>query len=163
MTAIAAIVQRSLGYAATTAGAYSAAAMNALVVIGRKDQFNAVDGEYLDPEETTMVALYDDPVVAGAGAPAGIALTAGPITTSFGDEPEYYDSVTIYIRPTGSFYVTTGPTLHAQIDDLVKVISAPDPAIAGRTYRIISATRGGRVSPSVRLTCEGVAPSKQAQ
>jgi hypothetical protein len=145
------IAGTSLSMAQDIAQAYAGGAMNSLVVITRQSGFNTATGEYNSPGANPTV-IYDDAETAGAGAKAGVMPTSGPVQMSFADEPEYYDNITVMIPE------------HAcspKIDDIVQVINGPDDDIIGRYFRVLGVGVGGRITPSVRLTCTGIAPSKQ--
>lgn len=154
------ITQRSLEYAQQLAQPHAEGAMNSRVVIVRYgSQWNAARGEY---GAGTPTAVYDDPddpfvdpANLGAGAPAGITPTQGPIQTSFGDEPEFFDTVNVYV-PKG---IATLP----RINDLVHVIDTPDVQFVGRQFRITSVGAGGRLVPSIPIIATGAAPSRTTE
>jgi hypothetical protein len=88
------IVRKSMGVAQAMIPAYVEGSMNSLVRITRPGHWSGDTGEY-DPDAGTVV--YADDVDPELGAMAGIALGSGPLTLSVGDEPEYYDTLTVYI------------------------------------------------------------------
>lgn len=147
-----AIARHSMSVAGTIANGYSVGAQNSLVVLTRAGAYNLDLGEY-DPGATQTI--YDDPDTPGVGGPAGITPTAGPISVGGFDEPQYFDSVTMYLPR----YLAIRP----RIDDIALVIACPSSDIVGRSYRVVSVPAGGRISASTVLQCQGVAPSRQWQ
>lgn len=149
MNLAAALVRKSLSLAQGMVQPYAEGAMNSLVVITRKGVYNADEGEY-DPGATvTVYADSEDPTI---GAMAGITSTSSSGSMDLGDEPAYFDTITVMI-PRGS--------LLPRIDDDVHVMAAPDTNLINRHFRVISVPAGGRLFPSITLTCSGVAPSRQ--
>jgi hypothetical protein len=145
-----ALTRRSLAYGQAIAQQYSEGAMNALVIISRWDGFDEASGEYHDPDEASII--YEDPDYPGIGGPAGVTPTVGPVTLGFGDEPEYFDSIEIYLPKRA-------PTL-PRIDDVVLVTSGPDPQFLNRQYKITTVIGSGRMVPSIHLRATGTAPSR---
>lgn len=150
MTLAQRLVQRSLTFAQQLAQEHAVGAMNSLITITRYGSaWNSVAGEY---GIGTPTVIYDDLTTPGAGAVAGVTPTQGPIQTSFGDEPEYYDTLNIFIPKDA-------PTL-PMIDDTVLIISTPDAQFVGRQFRITSVGAGGRLVPSIDMRAQGIAPSR---
>lgn len=150
MNLVEAMTRRSLMFAQSLARPYAEGAMNSLVLITRSGGFNDETGEY-DP--TLNQVIYDDADYPGTGAKAGVTMTSGPVTMEFGDEPQYFDNLTVWIPK--------GTPLNPRIDDILRVMANPDAALIGRFYRVASVVAGGRLSPSNELQCSGAAPSKQ--
>ena len=150
MNLIEALTRKSMTFAQTIARPYAEGAMNSLVLITRSGGFNDDTGEY-DP--TLAQTIYDDDVMEGFGAKAGVTVTTGPIPMEFGDEPQYFDNLTVWIPK--------GTAKNPRIDDIVRIMASPDGNLIGRYYRVVSVTAGGRLSPSNQLQCTGAAPSKQ--
>lgn len=146
------VARRSLAFAQSLAQPYADGAMNSLVVITRYGGgWNAAEGEYEDGSPET---IYDDLDFPGIGARAGITPTQGPIVANFGDEPEYSDSVDIFIPKTARL---------PMIDDAVVVTAGPDPQFRNRQYRVTSVIGSGRLVSSIHLMAVGTAPSRTTQ
>jgi hypothetical protein len=145
-----ALARRSLAYGQSIAQQYSEGAMNSLILISRWDGFDTSTGEYHDPDAASTI--YEDPDFPGIGGPAGVTPTIGPTTLSFGDEPEYYDSIEVYIPKHA-------PTL-PRIDDVVLVLAGPDPQFLNRQYKVTTVIGSGRMVPSIHLRATGTAPSR---
>lgn len=144
------ITRKSITFATGVATATARGSMNSLVLIEREGGYNVVTREYDDAVTSTV---YDQPDLPGSGAEAGITVSAGPITMEIGDEPQYYDSLTLYLP-------ATMPVL-ARIDDLVTVLVTPDPDLVDRMFRVTAVAGGGRIYSSNRISATGIAPSKQ--
>ena len=144
--------KRSLAFAQSVAVPYAEGAMNSLVTITRYGGWTPVAGEY---GVGTPQVIYDDETTPGAGAPAGITPTSGPVTLNMGDEPEFYDGINLYIP-------LSAPTL-PMIDDVVKVVSSPDPQFSGRQFRVTSVVGSGRLISSIHMMAQGIAPSRTTQ
>lgn len=147
------IVRKSLSLAQGMIEPHAIGAMNYLVVITRRGSWDADTREY---DEDAVVTVYDDDETPGIGAAAGVLATAGPMSTTFGDEPTDYDSVSVVIprhRP--------GWPLNPRKDDIVQIMAGPDDDIIGRFFQVDSVPAGGRLLPSNRLECSGVAPDKR--
>jgi hypothetical protein len=125
--------------------------MNSLVVITRPGTYDDVLREY-DPAAAEV--LYDDPLVPGAGAVAGVTSTGSGQSLSLGDEVQYYASIQVYI-PQES------PSKNVRVDDVVLVVTGPDNDIDGRLFRVTNVPVGGRLFSSIGMLCTGIAPSKQ--
>lgn len=147
-----AVARRSLALAQAMARPYAEGNMNSLVLITRHGGWDEEAGEYL-PQSATEV-IYSDDEDETTGGPAGITPTSGPITLGFGDEPEYQDSVDVFI-PKGSRL--------PRIGDKVRVQAGPDPQFANREYKVISVIGSGRIVPSIHLRCVGAAPSRTTE
>jgi hypothetical protein len=143
------IVRKSMGVAQAMIPAYSEGAMNSLVRITRPGSWSADSGEY-DPDDGTVI--YADDVDPTLGAMAGIAPSSGPLTLSVGDEPEYYDTLIVYLPRSAD---------EPWIDDLLVVMANPEADMIGRVFRVASVGAGGRLHGSVSLTCTGTAKSHQ--
>lgn len=146
-----AVARRSLSLAQELAQPYSVGAMNSLVVIERYGGWDAGKGEY---DDTAEQVIYDDPDFPGIGAPAGVTPTQGPITSDFGDEPQYSDSVNVYIPKSAPL---------PMIDDVVIVTAGPDPQFVNRHYKVTSVAGSGRLVSSIHLLAIGTAPSRTTQ
>jgi hypothetical protein len=145
-----AVVRRSMSVAQSYAVRQAAGTQNSLVRITRAGAFNAAAGEY-DPSAEQVI--YDDPAFPGFGAQAGVTASSGPVTMGFGDEPEYYENLTVYLPKA----LTTKP----RIDDLLQYMAGPDTNLVTRFFRVVSVESGGRLVPSTELRCMGISPSKQ--
>lgn len=149
MSIAAALVRKSLSLAQSMVQPYAEGAMNSLVRITRTGVYNAAEGEYDPGAEVVVYADDEDPEI---GAKAGVTASASSGQMDFGDEPAYFDTITVMI-PRGAF--------HPRIDDVVRIMACPDANLIGRYFRVVSVPAGGRLFPSITLTCSGVAPSKQ--
>jgi hypothetical protein len=131
--------------------------MNSLVIITRSGigEYDELTREYTAPG---VVTVYDDDVLFGVGAKAGVTLATGPITMSVGDEPTYYANATVYIPAT---YIPRSTPATPRIDDVVQVMASSDTGLIGRYFRIVDVPVGGRISASINLSCVGIAPSRQ--
>lgn len=146
------VARRSLAFAQALAQPYADGAMNSLIVITRfGGGWDAAKGEY---EDGTPETIYDDPDFPGIGGRAGITPTQGPITASFGDEPEYSDTVDIFVPKSARL---------PMIDDAVLVTAGPDPQFRNRQYRVTGVIGSGRLVSSIHLTAIGTAPSRTTQ
>lgn len=153
MTSLAAAAARlSLAYGQQLAMDFAVSAMNSLVLITRPGSsgYDQTTREYSPPN---TVVVYDSVVVPGAGDIAGVTSANGPITYNIGDEPTYYESLTVTIP-------TTCP-IQPRIDDLVTIKDNPDRDLINRVFRVTDVPAGGRINPSTTLTCTGIAPSRQ--
>jgi hypothetical protein len=150
VSAQSAISHRSLAFAQRLARLHAEGAMNSRVMITRKGIWDTAGYEY-DPD--TPTTIYDDPDSPGAGAIAGITEAQGPMEMQVGDEPSYYSSVTVYIPQTAP--------VNPIINDLVYVIDCPDTELEHRVFRVMDVPAGGRLSASIALSCQGVAPSRE--
>lgn len=150
-----AVARRSLAFAQELAQPYSVGSMNSLVLVERYGGWDADAGEY---DDAAASVIYDDPDFPGLGARAGITPTQGPITSDFGDEPVYQDSINLYL-PKSAFTHETLP----MIDDHVTVLASPDPQFSGRAFKVTSVVGSGRLVASVHLTAVGTAPSRTTQ
>lgn len=150
----AAATQLSLAYGQTLSQDYSNRAMNSLVRVVRPAVagYNETTREYTKP---TTVVVYDSAVTPGAGDIAGVTAANGPITYSVGDEPTYYESLTVTIPVTCP--------IQPRIDDLVTILSNPDRDLVGRVFRVMDVPAGGRINPTTTMACTGIAPSRQWQ
>jgi hypothetical protein len=146
------VARRSLALAQAMARPYAEGNMNSLVVITRHGGWDEEAGEYLP--QSAKTTIYDDPDIEGIGAPAGVTPTTGPITFGFGDEPEYQDSVDVFIPKSAQL---------PRIGDKVKVTAGPDPQFIHREYKVISVIGSGRIVPSIHLRCSGAAPSRTTE
>lgn len=144
------LTRKSMAFATTVAIAHALGAMNSLVLIERDGGYDEATREY-DLEKT--VTIYDNALVPGSGGEAGVVVTDGPSTMDIGDEPAYFDALTVYI-PQHS------PNL-PRIDDLIFVMATPDADLVDRVFRVTSVANGGRILASNRISAVGVAPSKQ--
>jgi len=143
------MTQRSLELAQRLAQPHAEGAMNSLITITRYGSgWDTARGEY----GTGVPTVIYDGDTPGVGAAAGVTPTQGPIQTSFGDEPEFYDSVTIFIPKS----VSTLP----MINDVVLVVDTPDTQFVNRQFRITSVGVGGRLVPSITMNATGAAPSR---
>ena len=149
------VARRSLAFAQQLAQPYSEGTMNSLVIVTRYGGWDSSKGEY---DDETPELIYDDPDFPGIGARAGITPTQGPITSDFGDEPQYSDSINLYL-PKGAFTHETLP----MIDDVVVVTASPDPQFSGREFTVTSVVGSGRLVASVHLLAVGTAPSRTTQ
>lgn len=143
------IVRKSMGLAQTLIPPYAEGAMNSLVRITRPGSWKPDEGEY-DPDEGTVV--YADDLDPSLGAMAGITTSSGPMTLTIGDEPEYYDTLMVYI-PRGS--------PEPWIDDILVVMANPEADMIGRIFRVTSVGVGGRLQGSINMICTGAAKSHQ--
>ncbi|MEP7036249.1 MAG: hypothetical protein ABI934_11730 [Actinomycetota bacterium] len=144
------LTRKSITFATTIATASAQGSMNSLVLIEREGGYNVVTREY---DDAITKVVYDHPTLPGSGAEAGVTVSAGPITMEIGDEPQYYDSLTLYLP-------ATMPVL-ARIDDLVTVLVTPDADLVDRLFRVTAVAGGGRIYSSNKLSAIGIAPSKQ--
>lgn len=143
------VVRRSMSLAQSMVEPYMAGTMNSLVRITRRGGWDPVLAEYSDD---VVTVLYADDVDPSLGAKAGVAISTGPLSTTFGDEPESTDSISVYIP-------RSAPAAF-QIDDLVQIMAGPDSSMIGRWFQVDSVPAGGRLMPSIRLECSGRAPDK---
>lgn len=145
------ITRRSMAFASQVAQQTSEGAMNSLILIVRKGGYDQQTREW-DSEAETVI--YDHPDLPGSGWEAGVTLAQGPITMSLGDEQQYYSSITAYI-PHGR------ALRQPRIDDVITIMSNPEPELNGRLFRVTDVPVGGRIHSSVQIQAIGIAPSKQ--
>lgn len=88
-----------------------------------------------------------DDLPMGIGA---VKTVSGPVTLALGDEPQYFSStfITIPMR---------APT--PQVNDIVQVLTSPDPKLVDRFYRIVDVELGGQLPVLQRLQVVGIQPS----
>lgn len=146
-----ALARRSLAFGQQMAQAVGEGSMNSLVLVTRFGDFDEAAGEY---KNGTPTVIYQDADFPGIGGIAGVTPTSGPVNLAYGDEPEYMDSIDVYLPKRA-------PVL-PRIDDEVLVTAGPDPQFVNRQYRVISVIGSGRLVPSIHLRCMGTAPSKQS-
>lgn len=144
------LVRKSLLVAQFMVEPYANGAMNSLVRITRNGTWNQSGGEW-DPTGTAVIYADDqDPEL---GAAAGITGSTGPSYLDVGDEPEYYDMISVMIPRSSQ--------AEPQIDDLLQVMYSPDVDIIGRYFRVTGFSVGGRLMPSTTMQCSGLAKSKR--
>lgn len=144
------LVRKSLSLAQALVEPYAEGAMNSLVRITRGGSWDPAGGEW-DPAGVSVI--YADDVDPELGARAGITGSTGPSFLDVGDEPEYYDMISVMIPRSAP--------AEPLIDDLVEVMASPDHDIIGRHFRVTGLSVGGRLLPSTTLQCSGLAKSKR--
>lgn len=147
---------RSLDYGQQLAEQFADGTMNSLVVISRPGDstYDEISREYTPPRSKVIYDVLDNAGnPTGVGDIAGITSASGPITFSVGDEPTYYESITVH--------VPFSCPIQPRIDDVVLVMSNPDRDLVNRRFRVTDVPAGGRINPSTTLSCVGIAPSRQ--
>lgn len=86
------------------------------------------------------------PITVYEGA-ARIANTSGPVTYTFADEPQAWQSVLVYIP----WRVDPVPMR----DDVLTVLGARDPVLVDRMYSVEDVDRGGQWRAATTLQCTG--------
>lgn len=151
MTLVGDLTAASLQFGSKYAQMHAEGAMNSLIVLTRRGNYDEVSREY---DEAATEVIYDNFSEPGTGARAGVATAQGPLNMSVGDEPTYYSSVLIYLPQDG-------PVKNPRIDDVAFVVASPEADIVARYFRVIDAPVGGRMHASIELQCVGIAPSRQ--
>lgn len=84
--------------------------------------------------------------------PGRVYSVSGGSQLAVGDEPTYYSSTQVSIPVAAA---------RPQIDDAVLVQSHPDPALAGRTFRVTDVAEGGQLPAVHTMSVTGIQPSPQ--
>ena len=145
-----AIARKSMRFAQRLASSTATGSMNSRVVIRRGGGWDPETYEY-SPSRTTVI--YDDPDTPDAGGIAGITVAQGGSQLDLGDEPQYFDSVTVFLP----IDLVTQP----MINDIVVVKDNPESDLIGRMFRVVNVPVGGRIAASTQLACTGIAPSRE--
>lgn len=98
----------------------------------------------------TMVNPADVVLYTG---PLRVSTVSGPVTYDMGDGPQYYSSTPISLP--------LGLVKRPEVNDVVIIDVHPDPAVAGRTFRVMDVEAGGQLPAVYRLQCVGVQPWRE--
>jgi hypothetical protein len=83
---------------------------------------------------------------------------SGPVTYTLGEEPQYFSSSYISIPiMAGDPPVPTEP----MIDDVIQVVTHPDPLVVNKLFRAQDVESGGQFGPVRRMRVTGIQPSQQ--
>lgn len=136
------LIKRSTDLAAARARVHAEANMIATVVIERPTEpvFDRSTGE--------LGMAPDSVVYEGKARVYGVT---GPATYALGDEPQYYSSTFVSIPLSAP---------KPRIDDVVKIISHPDPGLVGRLFRVQDVEAGGQMPVAHRMQVTGIQPSR---
>lgn len=143
MSLLAALARKANRFAIPFAQQYAEGNMLATVLVtrGGTAAFDPVTGK------TTLqgaVTVYQ--------GPGRVYTVSGGPQLATGDEPTYYSNTEVSI-----------PVLapRPQIDDAVLVLTHPDPALAGRPFRVTDVAEGGQLPAVHRMSVTGIQPSPQ--
>lgn len=76
----------------------------------------------------------------------------GPVQYSMGDEPQYFSSTFVSIPITAP---------KPRVDDVVEILSHPDPNIVGREFRVQDVEAGGQIPVVHRMQVVGIQASRE--
>ena len=83
---------------------------------------------------------------------ARIYNVTGPVQYAIGDEPQYFSSTFVSIPISAP---------KPRIDDVVEVLSHPDPNLVGRFFRVQDVEAGGQIPVVHRMQVVGIQASRE--
>lgn len=96
--------------------------------------------------------IYGPETVADGQTPIALVKTvSGPVTMALADEPQYFQSTFVLIPLWAR---------QPEVDDIVQVLSAPDPRLVNRYYRIVDVEHAGQLPLYQRLQVVGIQPGR---
>jgi hypothetical protein len=141
MSALTALVNRSVAMAQPRAQDYAEGNMQAVVRITRPapNDFDRSTGTWTNP---TDINVYE--------GPARIYEMNGGLTYALGEEAQYFSQSYVSVP-------LSAPLI--QVNDDVRVLIHPDSTLVGRHYRVSGVDNGGLLAAVRRLTVVGAAPA----
>lgn len=83
---------------------------------------------------------------------ARVYSVTGPVQYALGDEPTFYSSTFVSIPITAPI---------PRVDDVVEILSHPDPNIVGRSFRVQDVEAGGQIPVVHRMQVVGIQASRE--
>lgn len=144
MNLISAMIARSTVAVRPMAQAYAEGNMIAVVKVTRPSM------PVFDRNTGGLAAMGNDsPVYEGKGRVYNVT---GPVQYALGDEPQYFSSTFVSIPITAA---------KPRIDDVVVILSHPDPNVVGRSFRVQDVEAGGQIPVVHRMQVVGIQASRE--